>query len=40
VENREVALGDVLDTEEAFDSTSFDMTTRAAKQHGPGDNLD
>jgi hypothetical protein len=31
VENREVTLGAFLDIEGAFDSTSFDITTKAAK---------
>jgi hypothetical protein len=34
VENSEVTLGTFLDTEGAFDSTSFDIITKAAKWHG------
>jgi len=37
VENKEVILGAFLDTEGAFDSTSFDCITKAAKWHGLGD---
>jgi hypothetical protein len=39
VESREVTLGAFLDIEEAFDSTSFDIITKAAKQHGLGDTI-
>jgi hypothetical protein len=34
VENRKVILGDFLDIEAAFDRTSFDIITKAAKQYG------
>jgi hypothetical protein len=37
VENREDILGAFLDIEGAFGSTSFDIITKAAKQHGLGD---
>jgi hypothetical protein len=37
VENREVTLGAFLDIEGAFDSTSFDIITKADKWHGLGD---
>jgi hypothetical protein len=33
----EFTLGASLDSERAFDSTSFDIITKAAKEHGPGD---
>lgn len=36
VENQEVTLGACLDIEGAFDSTSFDLKTKAAKQHRLG----
>jgi hypothetical protein len=34
VENGEVTLGAFLDSEGAFHSTSFDIITKVAKQHG------
>jgi hypothetical protein len=34
VENREVTLRAFLDIEGAFDSTSFDILTKAANRHG------
>jgi hypothetical protein len=37
VENSKVTLGAFLDIEGAFDSSSFDIITKAAKQHGFGD---
>jgi hypothetical protein len=37
VENSEVTLEAFLDIEGAFDSTSFDIITKAAKQHGRED---
>jgi hypothetical protein len=37
VENREVTLAAFLDIEAAFDNTSFDIITKAAKWHGLGD---
>jgi hypothetical protein len=39
VENSEVTLGAFLDIEGAFDSTSFDTITKAAKRHGLGDTI-
>jgi hypothetical protein len=39
VENREVSVGASLDNEGAFDSTTFDTITKAAKQHGLGDTI-
>jgi hypothetical protein len=39
VENREVTFGAFLDIEGAYDSTSFDNITKAAKQHGLGDTI-
>jgi hypothetical protein len=39
VEKSEVTLGAFLDIEEAFDSTSFDIITKAAKWHGLGDTI-
>jgi hypothetical protein len=39
VENREVTHGTLLDIEGAFDSTSFDIITKAAKRHGFGDTI-
>ena len=39
VENREVTLGAFLDTEGAFDSTPFDIITKAAKRHGLEDTI-
>jgi hypothetical protein len=36
VENSKVTLGAFLDIEGAFDSTSFDIITKAAKWHGLG----
>ena len=37
VENGAVTLGAFLDFEGAFHSTSFDIITKAAKQHGLGE---
>jgi hypothetical protein len=37
VENSKVTLAAFLDIEGAFDSTSFDIITKAAKWHGLGD---
>jgi hypothetical protein len=37
VENREVTLGASLDIEGAFNGTSFDIITEAAKQHCLGE---
>jgi hypothetical protein len=39
VENSEVTLGAFLDIEGAFDSTSFDIITKAAKWHGLEDTI-
>jgi hypothetical protein len=39
VENREVILRAFLDIVGAFDSISFDIITKKAKQHGPGDTI-
>jgi hypothetical protein len=39
VENSKVTLGAFLDTEGAFDSTSFDIIIKAAKQHGLEDTI-
>jgi hypothetical protein len=39
VKNSEVSLGNFLDIEGAFDSISFDIITKAAKQHGLGDTI-
>jgi hypothetical protein len=36
VEHREIALENFLDTEGAFDSTSFEVIIKAAEQHGIG----
>jgi hypothetical protein len=39
VENSKVTLGAFLDIEGAFDSTSFDIITKAAKWHGLEDTI-
>jgi hypothetical protein len=39
VENREVTLGDFQDIKGAFDSTSIDIITKAARWHVLGDDL-
>jgi hypothetical protein len=39
VENSKVTLGAFLGIEGAFDSTSFDIITKAAKQHGLEDTI-
>jgi hypothetical protein len=39
VENREVTIRALLDIEGAFDRTSFDMITKAAKRHGLEDTV-
>jgi hypothetical protein len=39
VENSEVTLGAFVDIEGAFDSTSFDIITKAAKWHGLEDTM-
>ena len=37
VKNRKATVGTFLDTEEAFDSTSFNIIIKAAKWYGLGD---
>jgi hypothetical protein len=39
VEKREVKLGTFLDSEGAFDNTSIDFITKAAKTHGIDDTI-
>jgi hypothetical protein len=37
--NREDTPGTFLDIDGSFDGISFDITTKAAKQHGHGDTI-